>query len=479
MKSFNAFLNKSLFIFTAIILCSVFVLDYKYFKKGGNLFINILFIIIILCLFFNNKIKSYFKNSFFEKINIYHIIFIAFILRLVWILLIPTIPESDFGLMYRYGNNVVVGDYHGFKDFAYFARFAHDTVTVIYFSLFHRIMENPLFLVKLFNVIFQTAAVYYMYKLVKEVFKEEKTARICAFLLTIFPPFIMYTVQTMSENIAMPFYIGSIYLFFKLKDLRGNKIIFYLILCGFTLAIGNMFRMVGLVFLVAYGMYLFIYDGFKSFIKMFIPIAISFWALMFIVSQSLIGLGVTEVHIWASKEPSITSIVKGTNIESGGKWNSDDALIPDRCNNDTNAIKEESKRIIINRLKETPPIELAKFYFTKLVSQWCEGDFGAFNWSVLYENNQGLPKILENYENEFLLIVSIVYIIILIRVLKSLFKSRGKQIKEMNFFYILLGGFIVLFLITEMQSRYAFIVAWIFIILGNELCEKRKSCNLS
>lgn len=474
MKIFNAFLNKSLFIFTAIILCSVFVLDFNHFRKGGNLFINILFIIIILCLFFNNKIKSYFKNSFFEKINIYHIILIAFLLRLIWIILIPTIPESDFGLMYRYGENVVLGDYHGFKNFAYFARFAHNTVTVLYFSFFYRVMENPLFLVKLFNVIFQTLAVYYMYKLVKEVFKKEKTAKMCAFLLTIFPPFIMYTVQTMSENIAMPFYIESVYLFFKIKNSKGKKIIFYLILCGFTLAIGNMFRMVGLVFLVAYGMYIFIYYGLKLFIKRFIPIAISFWALMFIVSQSLISLGITEVHVWASKEPSITSIVKGTNIESGGKWNPSDALIPDRCNNDVNAIKEESKRIIFERLKETPPIELAGFYFTKLISQWNKADFGAFNWSVLYEHKQVLPRILENYEDEFLLIVSIVYIIILIRALKSLFKLRRSRRKEMNFFYILFGGFILLFLITEMQTRYAFIAAWIPIILGNELSEKKK-----
>ena len=40
------------------------------------------------------------------------------------------------------------------------------------------------------------------------------------------------------------------------------------------------------------------------------------------------------------------------------------------------------------------------------------------------------------------------------------------KIEEIYFFYIAMIGFIMLYLLTEMQPRYAFIAAWIFIVLG-------------
>jgi len=38
--------------------------------------------------------------------------------------------------------------------------------------------------------------------------------------------------------------------------------------------------------------------------------------------------------------------------------------------------------------------------------------------------------------------------------------------EEINFFYILLGGFILLYLMTEVQGRYSFIIGWIFVIFA-------------
>ena len=81
----------------------------------------------------------------------------------------------------------------------------------------------------------------------------------------------------MSENMATPFFIASVYYFFK--GLEAEKkyanIKFYL-LSGALLSVANMFRMVGIVFLIAYLMYTLIYKGIKPSIKMAVPSIIAY-----------------------------------------------------------------------------------------------------------------------------------------------------------------------------------------------------------
>lgn len=72
----------------------------------------------------------------------------------------------------------------------------------------------------------------------------------------------MYTSQTMSENMAVPLYIFSVYFF--IAAIKGRKNNAYFILSGAFLSFANMFRMVGAVFVIAYIMYNIIYIGLKG-----------------------------------------------------------------------------------------------------------------------------------------------------------------------------------------------------------------------
>lgn len=464
MKKFNVFLEKSVLLFCLGVLISALVFINISFTS--NIFVVIASLIVeLIAIYFIMRKKS--KNicvEFLDKYNIKHIILLAFILRVIWVIAVPTEPASDFKLMYTYAEEVSQGQYYGFKDFNYFARFAHDIITVIYFSIFHKLFENPLIFIKIFNVIFQTSAVVFMYKLGKEIFKYEFNAKICAFLLAIFPPFIMYTSQTMSENMAMPFYIASVYYFFKSINKKGNISILMAIICGATLAIANMFRMVGPIIIIAYILYILIYNKHRNLFSCILPIICSFVLLIFITSSILLNKNVTEVHLWNSKEPSITSILKGTNMKHIGAYNKEDADLPIRLKHDKNEIIKESKQIIHQRLTEASPAELISFYITKLAKQWGQGDFGALGWTV-----KGNESIFAEFINKYLRIIfsliCIIYIYIILRVIKNICTKQNIN-KEIYFFYILLGGFILLYLITEMQPRYAFISSWIFILLG-------------
>lgn len=388
----------------------------------------------------------------------------AFLLRLIWILFIPSRPISDFELMYSSASDVAKGNYSVFHGTSYFARFAHNTIAVLYFSVFHKLSASPLILIKVMNTIFQTLAVYFTYLLVHEMYNNKKVAAQSAFLLAVFPPFIMYSSQVVSENIAIPFYIFSMYCF--LKGTNRDKPPFFLIFAGIALSIANLFRMVGMVFLVAYILYFFLYKGILSSIKKVFMITLPFLILLYIVSSTLLNAGITDTHLWASKEPSTTSILKGTNINSFGQWNSEDASLPDKLNFDTAAIKKESMKIIKERLTTTPIYRLLPFYIAKLSAQWGFGDYGAYVWTIPDAENSPMSDFFKD-NHSLVMIVSNLFLIIL---LNKTFKVYLRNKNYISFNYlstIIFGGFVSLYLITEMQPRYSFIIAWLLVIIGH------------
>ena len=132
-------------------------------------------------------------------------------------------------------------------------------------------------------------------------------------------------------------------------------------LSGLLLGIGNLFRMVAVIMVIAYVMYILIFEDKKiiSKIKSSIVIVIMFVSVLVSGSFLLKSLGITEVHLWKGKEPAVTNILKGSNIESFGRFNDEDAAIPEKYNYDYDKVKDVSIEIIKERLTTTSPIRLA------------------------------------------------------------------------------------------------------------------------
>lgn len=465
-RYFSKFLKFSVML-VIILTCIMSILYVGYFFYISDnmvscaLIIGLYFFIILLYKKFKYKISGIFaiKN---EK-AIFYIVGAALIIRILWVIFVPTNPTSDFALMYNSARDAAEGNFYMFKNYNYFARFAHDTITVLYFSSFYHIENYPLLLIKLANVIFGSASVYLCYLITKEAIGR-KAAIITSLFIALFPAYIMYSSETMSENMALSFYLLSVYFFLRALNVKENSI--SMLLCGITLAIGNLFRMVGPVVLVAFIMYLLIYKGLKETISASLKIIISYTLLLFLVSQVLISAGITEVHLWNSKEPVITSVLKGTNIKHFGRWNEEDAKIPIKLNFDPEAIKMVSKEIIIQRLTETPKSELVFFYIAKLSSQWGLGDFKAYDLTVESSDNNSTSVYLKGVKSEVNIIFNLIYITLLIRILIALHKREYEDFEFMNFFFILFLGFVLLYLITEAQERYGYIAAWLILIFA-------------
>lgn len=428
----------------------------------GRFFVNLCLILLISAFLFVFYIKRKEVKSIYIKITekshfIFYLILIAFIIRLLWVLLVQTTPVSDFKVMYNTAKAVSHGSYKAFHGTNYFARFAHDTIPILYYAMFYKISTAPLLLIKLTNVIFSTAAVYALYSAVNQL-TEKRIAIAAAVLMSFFPPLIMYNSQVVTENMAILFYIASIYAFAKFLNSGRKASIKYgwLILSGITLSAGNMFRMVGIVFVTAYVLWFLLYKGIISGIKALPFLIISYIVPLLIVSNLLLSSGITEVQLWDSKEPFWTSVLKGSNFNSGGLWNEEDAALPSKYNFDTEVVKQESIKIIEQRLFHTNPIKVAGLYIFKLGVEMSVCDYGAY-----------LNTTSENNYFRLLIMVTINAYYILILYLSIIYMKVAKKVpEEINFVIILIGGFLALYLISEVQPRYMFIVSWAFTVIA-------------
>jgi hypothetical protein len=466
-KYFNSFLHYAvLIVLTMAFIYGVTHLIYTV-RSSKSIYFIVFIAAVYLSLIFcykkwQVKIKAKLASISTAKLLSY-IIIAGFIIRLIWIILVPTYPVSDFSAMYDSAASASKGDFSSFKGTAYFARFTHSTITILYFSVFYKFTENPLFLIKVFNVIWQTAAIYALYLVSNELFGKTR-ALFSASIIAFFPSFIMYSSQVMSENIAIPVYIFSIYLFLKAtEEVKG---IYLLILSGILLSTANLFRMVGVIFIIACIVYLFIYKGLKISLKKGSIVLASYLIPLYLVSQSLIMLNITETHLWKPKESSFTSILRGSSVKYHGRWNEEDAALPETYNYDMEKVNEAAKEIVIRRLTTTPFPTLLGHFVNKISMQWGIGDFGATGWTISHSKDSTFSGTLKYNFHELSFIIQLMFLTLLIRAFKALLKKDYINNEHINFLYILFGGFVLLYMISENQERYAFIVSWLFTIFG-------------
>lgn len=459
---FTNFVVYSLLILFLIVFATTFSSVYNNFRDINYVNITLIGIYVILTgLFIYGIHKKIPKKKMFS-----YIIISGFILRLAWALVTKSTPVSDFKSIYDAAVSLLAGDNSAFVGLGYFARFPHMTPYVLFFSILIKIFgNNALFVMKMINVIFSTASIALVYLICNKVFKDYRKILLGTFFIAILPSAVLYVPVYCSENIAIPFYLASIYLFILVFEKKKNCLL--LVLSGIFLCIGHLFRMTAYVVLIAYAMYIIIYnkDKFITKLKHILLIVIPFSLSFVIFSNVLIKMNITERNLWDGSEPGITSAVRGSNIESGGSWNPEDAeFIDEKLHSvDKETLAELCKERIIERYTTTPPLELGKFFIKKIATQWAYGDNSGAYWSELGIDES---NIIFDISGKGILWYQLVYAIILLFIMKGLFnKSEHIDNKIINLFYIILCGFGAMLLILENQCRYAYIINYVFAIL--------------
>jgi len=457
---FTRFVTCALIIMFLILLVTAIytAIQYKNFNYVNMTILTIY--IILLVTFIYSLRKKIHKNKI-----IIGVIAVGFVLRFIWAFITPSVPTSDFKNMYDTAQNLLNGDNSALTGLGYFARFPHMTPYILFMeSMLKLFGKNTLMVVKSINVLLSTFSIFLVYLICNSIFKDYKRTLIGAFIMSVLPASILYVPVYCSENIAIPFYLLSIYLFILVFNNKKNSL--YLILCSLLLSIGHLFRMIAYIILIAYVMYILIYDkdAILKKIRNIIFIIIPFVLLFMFTGNYLVDVGITDQKLWNGSEPStITSAVRGSNIESGGSWNPEDAEFISNLLHDRNALEKACKERIKERYTTTPPLKLVYFFVGKFISQWGFGDSAGAYWSELDIPDENIKF---DISGKGTFSYQIVYAMLLFLIILGLFNIKQQtENKIINLFYIILCGFGAAFLILETQCRYSFIISFIFAIL--------------
>ncbi|WP_160684192.1 glycosyltransferase family 39 protein [Clostridium sp. C2-6-12] len=398
------------------------------------------------------------------------ILAIGFIVRVFWLLNANSIPNSDFKTMYVCAGDFLNGDKSAFYGTGYIGRFPHFTVTTLYMALMRYLFPlSNLLAMKIINLISSVGVLLLIYFIVNEVFSNKKYALEATLIGGIFPPFITYTGVFCGENMAMPFYLLSIYIF--LLGIKHKRSVLF-ILSGMILAFGNLFRMIALVVLIAYLVYLLINYNEKILnkVKHMAFIVVPYLMVIFVVSSLLQNAKITQYPLWRGSEPKITSVLRGTNLNSFGTWNPEDAKLVEDNLGDYDKIEKLCKTVIFERLTTTPVLKLTQLYLVKFVLQWSVGDLCGSLWTLrdVDQSNVVLPINVVNIIGvPASAVFQFIYAVIILLVLIGMFnKNTIYKNKSISLFLLILCGYGATYLITEGQPRYSYIACWVLIILA-------------
>ena len=448
MSKISEVLINILKVVIAILLSMLFIRLIKiirYYPTDNflNKFVFIGIIALIcgsVCIFL--KIKNGYKIAI--------ILALALILRVFWVASINTLPISDFASMYEEAGEILSGDLSGLKDYQYLARFPHLIPMTLYISGIMKIFgSNTLVALKTLNIIFGLITVYLLYKLSDNFIENEKIKLFVALIGAIYPAFILYTSVICTENLAIPLYLLTLIIFFNAKKSEKRTVFFA---SGIVLAISNLFRGIGIVFLIAFLIYLLLCT-LKNKYTSILCVICGYLVMTLIVSGILLGFNITQRPLWVGAEPSsATLLLKGTNFEHAGRWNIEDAEFVEEHLRDDNLV-ELCLDKVKERLSSKSPKEIFLFYKEKIIEQWIVGDCGGGFWAYTGASIEMNSFVVKQFQ--------ILHLIILFFSIIGLIRKGNNSL-----ICIILFGFILLFMMIETQPRYSFVISFAFIILA-------------
>lgn len=460
-KIFNITLYTILIIFIFLsIVSSIVVIDKIQVFSNKYLNVTIIYFILTFLVLIFMLLKIDIKN----KISI--IFFIGIIIRIIWTCYIQSKLVSDYLTIYNTANEFLLGDITGLRGYNYLSRFPHLIPMMLYMScIIYLFGSYNIVVFKIINILLSGISMILIIKLSKYFLKNEKSKVIVCFLSAINIPSICYVSTYCTENVAIPLYLFTILIFFKTLELNKNRSQYIgLIFTGIMLYISNLFRCVGIVFLLAFSIYLIFYtkDTKNKKIINVSLIILAYLLISMVISYSLIGLGIIERPLWKGTEPKITSVLKGSNISSFGRWNQQDADFIS-ANLQNKKLEQMCNEKIIQRISNISIYDFIKFLICKYAVLWSFNDCGGIMWATNNLNDSTI--LLKEFQ--------IFGIVIVILSFLSIYRENTQQTKLT---YLLFVGITCFFILLEVQPRYSYIISWVFIFMAAQeieyICQK-------
>ncbi|MDQ2084945.1 glycosyltransferase family 39 protein [Herbivorax sp. ANBcel31] len=444
------------------------------FKNNIMLIIYIFFLSVAL-LFLAKKFlkdnKFIFNN---RKILIFSLILLTFVTRLIWINVVNVVPVSDFGNYHSVASKLVNGNLDGNN---YISFFPHVIGYPAVLSMVYRIFGAEVIVAQLLNIVLSCGTVFLIYLIGKRIVGE-RCGFIAALLWALWPSQIFYNSLVATEHLFTFINLICILIFYYIYENNKNyyKSAILFILLGVLCAILNAIRPLGLLMIIAMGIFYFVFakntkiesvkdNLVRVVIFIFLPI------FFFITSNFLNFLIVNTLGQDIAKSPMGFSIFVGSNIEYNGVWNYEDSNVFNKLMKDKEKspqeVQDELLRKGIARFKYQS-FQNVNLLIRKHKVMWSSDD------DVLKYINSGLDKekissidFIKNY-NRLNFLCNIYYYIMLVLVgISAFIVIKKKNNYEIIFLYIIISGIIALHMITEVAGRYHFPAISIFAIIAS------------
>ncbi|KAF1295619.1 hypothetical protein BAU15_03505 [Enterococcus sp. JM4C] len=366
---------------------------------------------------------------------------VAFLLRLLWILLVQTEPEQDFLKMYQAALRFSEGDFGFMTDSRYFVVSPYQLGFVLYEGLLIKIIGPSVIGLKLINVIVSTVTVYMTYIIGQRIF-DKKVALLSGWFVALYIPNIVLTSVLTNQIIALFIFLAAIYLF-----LRNNR---WFPVVGFLLFIGNLTRPLASILLIAfllYGLFFQLPSQKKklTYLILLATIPLTFFVSGKLTDQVLLASDITEVPI--STVNPYWKLALGLNLETEGHWNREDYQTVNTL--ETQVQRDAAAKKLIHQRTKNPG-DLAKLMVKKFKRMWNDFD-SSISWATDFKEHFLLKKLL------LFLGQKIQYYFLILGAFFFILKPSNKK-AALFLLLIIIFGYALVHQIVEIQTRYRYFI---------------------
>jgi len=375
---------------------------------------------------------------------------LAFSLRVAWIVLVKTQPDSDYYVMYAAARKAAKGDF-SFNTDPYFAAWAYQMGFTLYQSLIIRLFGEGILSLKLINCIISTGTVILVYKTGETVFNE-RAGRLAGLLYCVYPPVII--ADSVLTNQIMASFLFSLAGYLLVADREEKRSTYVLV--GMLFALADIVRPLAPVMLAVFILYRLIRFISAKDRKLLLNTGIAL--LTFFVIFEGTGRLLTAAKISPNglddRDP-LWKFVIGLNYATSGQYSDEDALYVSGY-----ALGEErnGKELELIRERTASPARLGKLMLEKYAIMWGTEDSMVY-WSA----DVGQPKLMEEVgESEQIMYLAAALAALIAAA--ALFRSKNEKA---YLFALLLLIYMGAHLLIEIQTRYRdFILPAMFILAG-------------
>ncbi|THE11342.1 hypothetical protein E1I69_15380 [Bacillus timonensis] len=417
-------------------------------KRDIQLFVGPLLIGIIALGLYILFVNRYISNKVFLLL----LIVFSFLLRLGWVLLIKTPPESDFLILYRAAIDAAKGDF-SFSETLYFSSWVYQIGFTMFQALIISLFGKSLFILKFLNILFTVGIVVVIYLIARKLVNET-AGRIAGLLYAVYPSSIAMTSVLTNDHLStLLFYLG----FYLIITIKRNTLKAGLLI-GLLIGLGNIIRPLGSLILLAILLYFLVYkiilankDQRMPAIRSIIGIFASYFIIMNVVSYAFIAGGVTDYPL--SNRAPYWKFLVGFNHETKGNYSAEDSAYMSKF-----ALGAErdsiEKDLVLERLSDKKQVLM--LFYDKFQIMWGYRD-SSIIWSM---SKVDMPfyfhrvKIFEHSIYLFMLFLSLI----------SMLKLKPKN--GLLLFMILTLGYVSVHFLIEIQTRYRYFIIPTFAMLA-------------